>query len=211
MGYNSTGDPKSRKHRSSARIDLDLEPAFLDAPATSPAHRFFPARSRQATETHFMWITQHIAARTFVWLAAVAIPLQGLPAVACGCDSVVTCSHEIETTPNCCSTVKAEAGCCSTDKTSGCCCSKGDSKAAGNSCCPCGDNCRCGENNVPAEPTAPPVENSSPERIVADSLAATSFATVYQLSATRRHSNVSAGADVLTALDRCATLCRFTI
>lgn len=174
-----------------------------------------------------MRITQHIAARTFVWLAAVAIPLQGLPAFTCGCDSVATCSHKTETVPSCCSTGKTNSGCCSKNKTTASCCSK--DKSSGSCCssdeakttgkggclcegsCTCGANCQCGKDSVPAEPTAPPVENSSPKRVVADSAAAASIAAIYQPSSTGRHPNVCTGATALSALDRCATLCRFTI
>jgi len=39
----------------------------------------------RALETQFMWIAQYKVARTFIWLAVLAIPLQGLPVAACGC------------------------------------------------------------------------------------------------------------------------------
>ena len=193
-----------------------------------------------------MWITQHIAARTFVWLAALAIPMQGVPSTACGCTSNATCSNEAEQSQNCCcassptafsetasSCCSQEAvgtcrctgakvcrcgeasachqqsrTCCSRNKTSNSCCLSNDSKTG----CSCGDNCQCGKSNTPAEPVAPPVENSSPERNLVDSTAAASFETAYLPSKTTSwHSDLCFGVDVLSALGRCVTLCRFTI
>ena len=193
-----------------------------------------------------MWITKHIAARTFVWLAAATIPVQNLPSVACGCTSGMTCSVEAGQSQGCCcassSSVSSStpasccgqkaAGpcrctgakvcrcgeaspchqqsrtCCSGNKTSKSCCSGNDCRTG----CSCGDNCQCGKSNTPAEPAAPPVENSSPERNLVDSAAAASFEAAYLPSTTRRqHFNMCAGVDVLSALDRCVTLCRFTI
>jgi hypothetical protein len=107
--------------------------------------------------------------------------------------------------------------CCSVQATNGSCCSGSDSVArqkAGCQCgadCPCGANCQCGKPNAPSEPAAPPVENSSPERIVASSAAVASLATVCQPSTTRQHLDRCAKADALAAVDRCITLCRFTI
>lgn len=199
-----------------------------------------------------MWITQHIAARAFVWLAAMAIPLQGVPSVSCGCTSDTSCCKEVQQSRGCCgaggcsASETVAAGCCSeqtlspcrctgakicrcgetsschqessSDQNSSCC----SGKNAGNSCCSsgdsgcttcsCGDSCQCGksQNNAPAAPAAPPVENNSPERVLADSAAA-SCETAYLNSATRRHFNVRTELDALSAHDRCVSLCRFTI
>ena len=193
-----------------------------------------------------MWITHNIAARTFVWFAAMAIPLQGVPTAECGCTSNATCSNKVEqlkgfccassssafeSTPATCCGQKAagpcrctgakvcrcsEASlchqqsrtCCSVHKASNSCCS-GDKCATD---CSCGDNCQCGKNNTPAEPAAPPAGNSSPERILVGSAEAASSEAAYLSSlATRQHLELSVGMDALSALDRCVTLCRFTI
>lgn len=157
---------------------------------------------RRAIGTLIMWITQHIAARTFVWLAAVTIPMQGLPAATCGCTSIVTCSHETKPIASCCdSSLVASSKTSAKQGKAGCHCGSN---------CQCGFNCQCGKNNAPAEPAVPPVENRSPERVVADSAATASFVTVDLPSTPRQHLERRAGPDALTALDRCATLCRFT-
>jgi hypothetical protein len=188
-----------------------------------------------------MWITRHIFGRTLVWLTAVTLPVQGLPAAHCGCISSGQSLKTNGESPDCCAgnliaTNRPEINCCSEPsagrcpctgaevcrcgETSSCCqqrlacCSAGD--ASGSSCqcgtgCQCGDNCQCGKNNVPAEPAIPPVENSSPERILADSVGAAAFVTFYLPATTRQRLDLHAGADALTALDCCVALCRFTL
>jgi len=152
------------------------------------------------SEFFTMRTTRHILGRTLVWLAVVAIPLESLPAAACGCTSSVACS--------------APAGCCCTGAkvckcgaTSASCCSRGASETG----CSCGDNCQCSQNSTPAKPVVPPVESSSSERILADSTAAAFLATVCLPSSTRQHLDLHAGANALTALDCCVILCRFTL
>ena len=193
-----------------------------------------------------MWITNNIAARTFVWFAAMAIPMQSMPVAECGCTSNATCSNKVEqlkgsycassssafesTSATCCSQRAAgpcrctgakvcrcsEASpchqqsrtCCSGNKASDSCCSSDKSGSS----CSCGDNCQCGKNNTPAEPAVPPAESNSAERILADSAQAASSEAAYLSSlTTRQYLELSVRVDVLSALDRCVTLCRFTI
>jgi len=172
-----------------------------------------------------MWITQPISTRLFVWFAAIAIPFQGLPSASCGCTVGDIFSNEISKTQSCChssQTVDAKPAsaccqavttCCSASGKSGCCSASGKS---GGNCpcgvgCQCGDDCRCGENNVPVVPSVPPVDNNSPERIVADSAGATVFTNFYSSSATRAHVDLQVGAHALTALACCVALCRFSL
>lgn len=181
-----------------------------------------------------MQFAHHIVARTLVWLAAATLPLQGLPVTSCSCTSVTACSVTAEQSHGCCCSGKNPANCpctgakvCRCGKASPCqrqdhrnCCTRGArchcclgeccSPARGGPC-PCGANCQCGKNNGPTAPAVPPVEHSSPERIVAATAAAVTFVTVQQASTTRQHSETRAGTDALSALDRCVTLCRFTI
>jgi hypothetical protein len=89
-----------------------------------------------------MWITQHIAARTFVWLAAMAIPLQGVPSVACGCTSSASCCNEVRQCQGCCGAGSssacetASASCCSEQTTVPCRCT-------GAKICRCGETSSC--------------------------------------------------------------------
>ena len=193
-----------------------------------------------------MCMTQHIAARAMVWLAAIVLPLQGVPTAACSCMTSATSANNREQPPSCGGVSSASvsdtspAPCCSQKSVSRCrcagattcccgevsssqqpsrsccsgstrsqsCCSSDD----GSSGCSCGDNCQCGQNDSPPQPTVPPLENNSPERIVADSAAAASCEAAAHPSPTlRRHSDRCAGANPPSALDRCVSLCRFTI
>jgi len=145
-----------------------------------------------------MWVIRTITARTFLWLAAMAIPFQGLPSATCGCDSV---DRWIETS-SCC---QQELACCSSEISpeSGCQCSTG---------CQCGDNCQCSvSSHAPSEPVIPPFENNSPERILADSIGSASLVTLRLPSATRQHTDSYVRANARTALDCCVALCRFTL
>ncbi len=144
-----------------------------------------------------MWITRLITARTFVWLAAMAIPFQGLPSATCGCTTV---EHSSETS-SCC---QQESACCSSVALpeNDCQCSTD---------CQCGDNCQCSVSHAPAEPISPPIENNSSERTLADSVGLASLVTFRLPSTTRRHTDLHVGANARTALDCCVALCRFTL
>lgn len=183
-----------------------------------------------------MYITHHIAARTLIWLAAIAIPMQGVPTVACNCSRVTHSPKEIEPSQGCCSSASQQGlcrcpctgatvchcgedssckqqthSCCSESPEKKSCCSGGTCPCCAEGNCSCGANCQCGKSSAPTEPVCPPVENNSPERIIADSTALVSLATIYQPCPTRHYLSVSADSALLTSLDRCITLCRFTI
>ncbi len=176
-----------------------------------------------------MWVTRLITARIFVWLAAITIPFQGLPLAACGCVRIV--AQESATTQSCCSRPDNDqpscctgAAVCRCDETSSCsqsepsCCAdeslaKSSCQCAGNSRsgCQCGDSCQCGESNVPTKPIAPPVESSSPERIISESASTATVSTIFLSAFSRQHLGLGAGAIALTAHDCCVSLCRFTL
>ncbi len=173
-----------------------------------------------------MWITQPVATRIFVWLAAIAIPFQGLPSVSCGCTRAEIFSYEASTTRSCSS--KPAAGRCSCTGASVCrcgesssCCQEGladgstgdvsDSSCQCGTGCQCGNDCHCGDNNVPTKPAVPLSGNNSPERTVADIAGTADFVSFYLPSTTRQPVDVHAGAYTLSALACCVALCRFTL
>ena len=175
-----------------------------------------------------MWITEHIAARTLIWLAAVAIPVQGLPPAACACTKVVseTCCASSQNSPGRCPCMGAEIcrcgessrchkpspSCCSEQNAAPSCCHSCCCSRDSNGTCPCGSHCQCGKNDAPKAPATPPTENNnSSERIVADATSAGSFADLYNPDMTQRNLDFNAGAAALGALDRCVVLCRFTL
>ena len=166
-----------------------------------------------------MWITKHILGRTLVWFAAIVIPMQGMPSTACGC-STAKCllqseqSHDCTKSSRCCCT---GAAVCLCSKVSPChqqqasCCSGCCSKTLSSSDCACGTSCQCGSQDGPSNPVAPPVENSSVERIVAGSVVSAPFETFALTSTARQSLDGHASIDVKTARSCCVTLCRFTL
>jgi len=103
---------------------------------------------------------------------------------------------------SCCRGARATKSCCSLR--GGCCDGTG---------CQCGPNCQCGCGGRPAEPTAPPVENcAAVQKVIGDSLPVVSAAVHCQTPTARRSLDLSKfTADTRTALDQCASLCRFTL
>jgi len=181
-----------------------------------------------------MWITHSITTRLFVGLATLAIPFQGLPAAACGCAQAVFQSSGMSgpsiTSRLATSRLAQETDCCSQSSAGQCpctgasvcrcgeveptCCSGASATDSGCQCaggCQCGDNCQCGQDNTPTEPTLPPVEESSPDRIAVNSTSTASFSTVFLPPNVRLHLGRNARAHALTALDSCTRLCRFTL
>ncbi|MCH7688107.1 MAG: hypothetical protein IH899_15740 [Planctomycetes bacterium] len=60
-------------------------------------------------------------------------------------------------------------------------------------------------------PSTPPVENNTTEKVANDLVSATTAATVDQPQIAQRHVDASSASDALAAMDRCASLCRFTL
>lgn len=160
-----------------------------------------------------MWTFKYIAARTLIWLASIAAPVQVLPAESCGCVDRTACCHRHAESKNCCcrSAANARGGCCSAQRKSAvahaCCGDQTGQKSA----CNCGLSCQCGKSKPP-QPTAPPVESNSPtEKLVGDGALAVFIAGVVLPEVPPQRIAVSIERDTVTALDRCVSLCRFTL
>lgn len=160
-----------------------------------------------------MWTTRSITARTLIWLAAITVPVQGLPATSCGCTSGTSCCNARQSQGCCCSAEKVRDGrcCCARrEAESGhSCCSK--AKSSHDSVCKCGINCQCGKakQSQPATPTQP--ENNSAEKIASDVANAVCVVAADQPPVTPRGSQGAVQSDAFTAQDRCISLCRFTL
>lgn len=160
-----------------------------------------------------MWTSKYIAARTLIWLAAIAAPVQELPAESCGCvGRTASCQRHVESKSSCCrSAAKAREGCCSAQRKTAivhACC--GD-QTGQKSTCNCGLSCQCGKSK-PAQPTAPPVEINSPtEKVVSDGALAVFISGVVLPEVPPQRIDASFELGTVTALDRCASLCRFTL
>lgn len=178
----------------------------------------------RAKDCSSMWITNNIAARTLIWLAAITIPVQGLPAAPCGCiGGKSCCQRQVAGSCGCTGAKVCRCGetgprrtpaksCCVARLEKETCRSTSGSTSSKGCACQCGTNCQCGSSKEPREPATPPVEHNNPtEKVVSDSLAVVSVATVYQSRFTRRSPDASVELDARAALDRCAALCRFTL
>ena len=152
-----------------------------------------------------MFTTRHFASRTLIWLAALAIPSQGLPSKSCGCTDSKACCQSAGQVLDSGARNPADHGTCCRSHHGGegkrSCCSH--SSVDGDSPCQCGMNCRCGENEQPT-PAAPPVENDSTEKISADAVS-TAALVVCPSFASNRHLGFFDEAAASTALDRCVT------
>lgn len=159
-----------------------------------------------------MWITRDIAARTLVWIAALAVPAQGLPGVSCGCAGGEKCCQQERTSQCCCSAKKSRDGrcCCASrsSQTTHLCCSEAqDHQDSG---CTCGMTCQCNKTHQ-QHSAIPPVENDHQmESVGGDLLTAISLDTVDEHQATP-FPNATSADGTLGALDRCVSLCRFTL
>ncbi len=157
-----------------------------------------------------MWIIRDITARTLIWLAAIAVPIQGLPAASCGCASGKTSCKAAGA--RCCSTEKVREGCCcgahwQVGTVPSCC---GKAPSGHDSPCKCGFNCQCRKGKLP-KPATPPVAENQTEKMADDSVSTVSVAIVYVSQTTPRRADPFVDADVLTVRDRCASLCRFML
>ncbi len=85
------------------------------------------------------------------------------------------------------------------------------SAAAGLPECACGLSCRCGATEEPT-PATPPVENTTSAEKIADAAAsAASDVAVVEPQNTQCRCETPSETFTLAALDRCASLCRFTL
>ena len=156
-----------------------------------------------------MWTTHNIAAYSLIWLAAIAVPVQSLPASPYGCASGGSCSQNKRQSNSCCSAKKTrdDQYCSRHDKataTKTCC---GKPRDEQDSPCNCRVNCQCGQSRQP-KPVTPPVVNNAPEKVANSPV---SMVTIHQPQATQKRRDESTAADALSALDSCVSLCRFTL
>ena len=163
-----------------------------------------------------MLTTANFIARSLIWMAVIAIPAQGMQVSTCGCgEGNVASSANGGSSPCCHSAAPKSGGCCCIAEPATCC---GDSTTSADapccssdsSSCQCGINCQCGKVKAPT-PTRPPVENTGPEKVSIDSLSVDSQVYFCPLHSDERHTSATPSAGVMAALDRCISLCRFTL
>ena len=164
----------------------------------------------------FMWMTNTITTRILICLAMLTVPLQDLPAASCNCS--LGCSLSFT---NCCCCTGAPICHCgegteiTTDSASGCesqsekdaCCI--ETQAAEPGSCSCGTNCHCGKQSQPVSPLVPSSDAKNPsEKLVSLSQLTVVTTLVDQPPKLGKPRCISAS---LVSLDRCISLCRFTL
>lgn len=153
---------------------------------------------------------------TFLWLAAVAVPIQGLPSVSCGCASARAGQSQIEASGgnDCCSDTAelVENSCCaarsSKSDVDGCCCCRNGNRS---STCQCGDDCRCGKSTDP-KPAVPPAPNTNTTQKITSIVLVTSAVGLYVTPPGREDDQGSLTHIIcVPAAQKCVHLCRFTL
>lgn len=164
----------------------------------------------------------HIAARTLIWLAALTMPVQGISMASCGCCSSESCCASAEQSACCCcSTARSGNGgrCCAGKRLESGRLQRSIPHESGASSCEfcqtgsdrtCGPTCQCGKAQQSA-PATPPVESNVAENLAMDLVSSPIVATAYQPQVTRQHDAPSSASDGLAVMDRCVSLCRFTL
>ena len=164
----------------------------------------------------------NIMARALIWLATLAIPAQGLQVRACGCDGVERCQASESSRGWCCGAGESSKSCCCQadirDGNSSCCAKSRVSKehACCGSCnspspsCQCGTNCQCGKVKAPT-PSTPPNEKTAAEKVTFDTVSVDSSKTFHPSQGSRRETPSVSAFAAMAALDRCISLCRFTL
>ncbi len=147
--------------------------------------------------------------RLLIYLAVLAVPLQGVPAETCGCVGSNFFGNS-ESSQCCCATVRDGSGCCSSrqqDSTSSCC---GNSKGGKASPCRCGSNCQCGKSHSPP-PATPTTDTHDVEQLIHENQSIVAAASVPEFPSLL--ADVASRWQPLpaTALERCTSLCRFTL
>lgn len=162
-----------------------------------------------------MLTCKDILLRTLIWLAVVAVPIHGLPAASSGCSGDDSCCTQRESAGCRCSVERVRRGQCCCKRKPSCCSARKKAEVdrscqeRGDSTCHCGANCQCGRTQQP--PAAPLPENTKSEKL-ADEILASDLVSVYvHVQPAKQNEQASPTADANSALDRCVSLCRFTL
>lgn len=158
-----------------------------------------------------MWTTGSLYSRILICLAALTVPLQGLPAATCTCCpghglTVADCCSSQNNSTSCCCTGASLCQCSDSDADSACC---DDNQVGEPTACHCGSSCHCGESHSTPIPLTPaPVQKTPTEQLTESSRSASTTTLITQVRTTRP---VSCFSGSERAADRCACLCCFTL
>ena len=158
-----------------------------------------------------MYGLRQLATKTLVWLAAVLVPLQSLPAAACCCTSASQQESGAEQRQGpsnpCCLTA---GSCCDSTRAESHSCCKTTHQLPSKCSCTTTGVCSCQPHNSSSpDPQAPPEGGRQVVHIAAQPLAAVSLC----VDDSRGLASTSYGAwlSACSGFERCIVLCRFTL
>ncbi len=171
-----------------------------------------------------MRLCQSITAKVFVWLAAILVPVEALPVMACDCgsQSVSTKAKSTQAAhaakcPHCAAGSRPRRSCCGGTATSSgpkgsCCGSKG-------SCCCCkggsgshGGPCQCSVNKSPPAPDPLPTDSrTNNTKTSLDSASDTVVTVVVVAPMLLAQAAQQSSRSASTSLERLSTLCRLVV
>lgn len=142
-----------------------------------------------------------LLSRTFVWLTVALLPLQSLPAAACGCGKRVE-KRSASTSQECCCRREQRKSCCQSKQAETKCCE------AEQEDCGCGASCACGQKRPPRPATLPVLTNV---KIVSKVVLVSILSTIIEPPSARQSDRASCRMPADSSLLHCAQLCRFTL
>ncbi len=166
-----------------------------------------------------MWMSKTITTRIMICLAALTVPLQGFSAASCHCgprcsQSITNCCSDQEQTrlgetPSCCCTDAPVCHCGDNAEITKDSASSSESQSAEPGTCSCGADCHCSAQSQPVSPLIPsPVEKNPAEKLVSLSQLTVVSTVIAQPQTPGIPGCITAPQ---ASLDRCVSLCRFTL
>ena len=142
-----------------------------------------------------------------VWVAAAAIPFGTMPGASCGCDDRAQSTVAVD----CCSAKSSKKSSCCTKVKKSCCSSKLKTSCCGETECKCGIGCRCGDS-APTNQAPLPSETAVERTVqVASTIASGFCAAQSAVVVTRSQPSNDSSITGESSLDRCISLCRFSL
>lgn len=140
----------------------------------------------------------HNATKVWIWTLILALPLQGLVLNGSACASDGTA----------CNGERLDCCCCHKSETTGTCCQK---SGVSQSKCECGIGCPCGEGKPSDIPAVPSRDSDARSDIASLALTANSLDTAPEIKCPQQRVQLQTEAIQSLSIDRCSTLCRYTL
>lgn len=153
----------------------------------------------------------HNATKVWIWTLILALPLQGLVLNGSVCASDGTACNGGRLDCCCCCSLEhrqQHSCCCHKSETTGTCCQK---SGVSQSKCECGIGCPCGEGKPSDIPAAPSRDSDARSDIASLALTPNSLDTAPEIKCPQQRVQLQTEAIQSLSIDRCSTLCRYTL